>query len=219
MLKEPVAEQSGDTFYGSKVKGALKLRTKKEKVDDFAWVPNRYNQILAATEKMIRVYDIERAEEDVGHVALKKEKGLLSKIAFDPNNPSRFLVYYGNDIALWDLAMLKEPVVSFKNWLDSGQFNMHIGWIAKEPGLFASTFGSKTARPLLSFWYGRGAEGSETKPVKTKHMGASTPISSFDIVPNTFDLLNVLHSVQSLRSCREKCCPSRTDWSNTLWSP
>lgn len=198
MFKEPIVEQSGDTYYGLKVKGALKIKTKKEKVDDFAWVPDRYNHILTATEKMIRIYDIERVEEDVGHVALKKEKGLLSKIAFDPNNSSRFLVFYGNEISLWDLAHLKEPILTFRNCLD--QYTMHVDWISKEPDLLASTFSGKTAKPVMSFWHTKESnkDGKNMRPVKTKYIGEGNAISSFDIVPNTLDILNVLYSVRLL---------------------
>jgi len=195
MLKEPIFEQTGDTRYGLKVKGALKIKTKKEKVDDFAWVPDRYNHILAATDKMIRLYDIERVEEDVGHIALKKEKGLLSRITFDPNNPLRFLVYYGNDISLWDLAFLKEPVLIFKNNLDNG--TMHVDWVSKEEGLLVSTFSGKTAKSLLSFWYTKEPNATNVRPVKTKLLKENSSISSLDVVGNSSDILNVLYSVCS----------------------
>ena len=199
MLKEPINEQSSDTYYGVKVTGALKLRTKKEKVDDLAWVPDTHNQILAVTEKMIRIYDIGRVEEDIGHVALKKEKGSFSEVSFNPNNPKQFLINYGNEVTLWDLASLKEPVLSFKNYLDnSGVSTMHIEWIENEPGLIASAFSGKTAEPVVSFWYLKESlikKEKTIRPIKDKYMNEGEPISSFTVAPNTLDLLIVLNSV------------------------
>ncbi len=199
-------------YYGARISGPLKLKTKKERVEDIAWIPDSYNQIVAVTEKMIRVYDIGRVEEDIGHVAVHKDKTYSAGIMFDPTNPKRFLTTHGSEVAIWDLAALKEPIVTFRNPAQEASANLCIEWFAEQEGLVVAGACGKGSDATVNYWHLRNAlarkDAGPVRPVKTKVLAAGESISSFAGIPGSADLLTVFRSVKVI--CDDSCRGSST---------
>lgn len=214
--KEPVINLIEQNYYGAKITGPIKLKTRREKIEDVCWVPDSFNKILSVTEKTIRLYDIGRVEEDIGHISIKKEKGLFSKIIFDPDSTKRFIHYYGNEISVWDLSYLKEPIFTFKHEnnlqenpivLQQQQSNLCVNWLGlKNTEILASANTMKGSPAIMNFYYMKSNFSTNSaikkEPVqcynpiiKSKEIDIGESISDFCIVPNSSDILTVFHSV------------------------
>ncbi len=181
-------------------KEAVRLKTRKDRVEDIAWIPNSEVHIMSLTDRGLKVYDITKPEEESKGPSLPSgERAGTGTLSFDPRNPTTLAVVYSDEVLVSDInsgetvKVLREPFLSpraglclewFRAWNDLAIISMRgreAPWMCFMQ--FTDVFKRK----------------EQIKPVRIREFTgkwASEPpqISSLSVIPNTLDVFVVLRS-------------------------